>query len=184
MLRFRKAYGATWELIFHHNMTKGETFNDSSALFNNETNAFSIIGLINDNFKSGGYFEYLLDFPEHNIYLRWKQKIHISNTNKNQNSADIGFKKIHVDDNGFKGLSRSTESGATVFDGSPGSKGYWYSVGAKCGFNNPYRFAGVLDVNTSKCSLWIRIPPRVIASCKYRASYFIVASLFINFIYS
>lgn len=169
MLRFKKAHGALWELIFFHNVTEGTNlyFDDSSALNNNEENKFSIIGFINEAFRINGCYEYLLEYPEHGEYLIWQQTIHISNTTAQQTAADIGYKKKHQNYEGFKGLSRSTNSHATVFDGSPGTDGFYFSIGAKCEFAYSNRFAGVplnAEYPTRICYLWIRVPPKFLLS--------------------
>ena len=167
MLRFKKAHGATWELIFYHDITNGDIFDDNLALLSNDAKRFSIIGTINDNFKHNGYFEYLLEYPEVPGYVQWKQSIDIARTTSTQTSEDIGFRKIHSDYKYFHGLSRSTESTATTFDGSPATIGYWFSIGAKayyCGV----AFAGPCYKTSTNgvhfCYLWIRVPPRYVCS--------------------
>lgn len=186
LLQFKRVHGATWELIFFHDMSTGETFNDSSALFFNGEKMFSIIVLINNHFRNNNYFEYMLEFPEHKGYNRWKQTIDIASTNKAQKGSEIGFKSVHLDfPSGFTGLSRTTENSFTVFDGSPGVLGYWFSIGAKTGFNNPYLFAGVPSKNSKICYLWIRVPQRALGSCKQKKTSTQNFSLFfISIIYS
>ena len=63
MIKIKSKYGATWELIFFHNSSNYEYFETEEAYFCNETNKFSIIGLIDDSFRYNGYYEYLLEYP-------------------------------------------------------------------------------------------------------------------------
>lgn len=163
MLWFKREHGALWELIFFQNVTEEANayFTDTSVLNINEKKRFSIIGLINERFRYKGYYEYLLEYPEYKGYIRWKQAIDIASTTSTQTSEDIGFKDVHHDFNGFKGLSRSTVSGATVFDGTPGETGFFYSIGAKCSYINSNQIAGVpleSKYPTRITYLWIRIP--------------------------
>ena len=182
MLRFKKDHGATWELIFYHDYTAGDKFNDDLALLSNDEKRFSIIGLINENFRHNGYYEYLLEYPEVPGYIQWRQSIDIASTTSTQTSKDIGFIKLHADYPGFEGLSRSTEPAATTFDGTPGSYGYWYSVGAKVDyfgtqFPGP-EYAGQRD-GVHYCKLWIRVPPRYLYSPSLKRNTFSKSALVI-----
>ena len=81
----------------------------------NLTQKYSSLGSLNDNFKYKGYFEFLLEYPEKNYYVQWRQK---KNPMKTKNYESIV--KIHVPENEakFSGLALSTESDSTFIDGS------------------------------------------------------------------
>ena len=162
--------GANWLLIYYHNSETGLFFDNDSASFINNEYQYSIIGSITERFKHNGNFEYLLEYPEQNGFNRWKQKIHISDTNELQTPEDIGYTPVHIDftqkynNIGFGGLSKSN-SIRTVFDGSPAngasSDNYWFAIGPKEKYYNKNQFPGPYygeyADGVTKCYLWIRI---------------------------
>ena len=109
-------YGAEWTLIFYHDSSNGDWFDEETALdyYNKEENfyQFSIIGQVKNRFKSpNNNYEYLLEYPECNgsKYNRWIQSIDIASTDSNQTSEDIGYIPINIDfpNHDFGGIARS-----------------------------------------------------------------------------
>ena len=180
MSHVKKQYGATWTLIFYHDITTGKLFDSTTALLINNEYQFSIIGTINSNFKANNYYEYLLEYPELVGYNRWKQKIDLASTTTAQKSSDIGYKGIHIDFNNgsWGGLSRSLSTSKTVFDGSPGIgdeyNSFWYSIGALTDYYSKNQFPGPPrgenSIGVHKCYLWLRIPTRYLLSRSYKRS--------------
>ena len=164
----KKEYGANWLLIFHHDISTGQLFDEEKIRNAHDRYLYSIIYNVSGKYKENGYFEYLLEYPEVEGYNRWLQKIDIASTDKTQTSADIGYKGIHISFNGnhWGGISRSNSELCTIFDGSPGigtiDNNYWYSIGAIRYYFDTFTFPGVLiegDIRKGiqECFLWIRI---------------------------
>lgn len=79
----KKAHDASLQLIFYHNSAGNVMFerNPKELYFCKSTPKFSLLGSLNDNFKYGGYFEFLIEYPEDNNYIQWKHKKNPLETN-------------------------------------------------------------------------------------------------------
>ena len=193
MIQLSRKYGALWQLIFYHDISGG-LFNNETALCNNEPKKFSTIGMITADFQHGGYYEYLLQYPEVPGYNRWKQKIAIADTTMEQKSDDIGYKKVHIDFGklDWGGLSRSLSTCCTVFDGSPGignaNNWYWYAIGSTAYYSQKKLIPGPGNdeypdgYTVNYVYLWIRVPPKMICSLNNHRKSLLTSLLFVNVI--
>ena len=167
----KKQFGVDWHLIFHHNAKENVYFtkNSEKLLFCNETQRFSILGTLTNNYKINGYFEFLIEYPEISYLIHWRQK-----KNPIKYNSDIGFVPLHVPltSNKFVGLALSNYyNGSTFLHGNVGSNSWFYSIGAYHGWLSDGSFPGpnIADENKNSIgvfivSLYVRI--RRFISCK------------------
>ena len=163
-------YGADWQLIFYHNAT-GKVFfekNSQCLLFCNETQRFSTLGILTDNFKINGYFEFLIEYPERSSFYRWKQK-----KNPTKHDSDVGFVPIHVPSTTyeFNGLALSASSrDCTFLEGNIGTGSWYFSIGcygpwlSDDWFPGPCLQVGNSQVGVSLVKLYVRVRRSI--SCK------------------
>lgn len=127
--RLKRYNESNFVLIFHQKYSTGGLFaNDNECNKSLRKNKFSVIGSINDNFKISEYFHLLLEYPELDAHLEWKQKLPI--TSSESNVQAIVYNKTFRD---FHGLAKSADVTSSCLDGSPGTyTPYWfYSIGMK-----------------------------------------------------
>ena len=152
--------GINFVQIFHHNSTYNEFFTTNSAKLCFKKHTFSVISLIDDDFRFGkdSTFEFILEYPELksegcSLY-HWTQSASLLSKVER-----TGYH--HLEGPSFSGLSLSTNPEKTLIDGSPNPtiEDWWYSIGEKAifrqkGFPGPecyYSYPVVKEV-----SLWIR----------------------------
>ena len=62
---YKESLGRKWLKIFHHYSGSGEYFNSESEIsFINSPNKYSILGMINNDYKIENKFEFLLEYPQ------------------------------------------------------------------------------------------------------------------------
>ena len=163
-------YGASWQLIFFHNSTGRVLFTKDSPdlLICNKTQQFSTLGTLTDNYKINGYFEFLLEYPEFNYLIHWRQK-----KNPIKSESNIGFIPLHVPDNPcpFNGLAITRSKTYTFLDGNVGSTVWHYAIGSYGTWGGSESIPGpyLLDENKKELgskivNLYVRI--RTSISCK------------------
>ena len=138
--------GVNWQLIFFHNST-GRVFfekNSSDLLFCNKSQQFSNLGILTNNYKTKGFFEFLIEYPEINFIIHWKQK-----KNPVKASSNVGFVPLRVDNNTakFNGLALSSATSLTFLDGNIGSGDWHYAIGSYESWGGSERFPGPLLYN-------------------------------------
>ncbi|EAX89577.1 hypothetical protein TVAG_444960 [Trichomonas vaginalis G3] len=100
----------------------------------NETDRFSVIGYIDDNFKINGLYNFLFHFPDDypDDFFYFNQSTHPLTSTTVQNFHYIfDNKKCFPNPNLvsiLNGLAKSSESGA-VLDGNVEFDQWWYSIG-------------------------------------------------------
>ena len=159
--KFKTRDGVNFVQIFHHNCRNNEFFTTSSAKLCFKTNTFSVISLIDDDFRFGSNssFEFLLEYPELteegcSLY-HWYQT-----TSLLSEVQSTGYH--HLEGPTFSGLSLSTDLSHTLIDGSPGEPGHWwFSLGEKRVFGDEVKGipGPVCQGNyivVKELSLWIR----------------------------
>ena len=163
--------GVNWQLIFFHNST-GRVFfekNSSDLLFCNKSQQFSNLGILTNNYKTKGFFEFLIEYPEFDYLIHWKQR-----KNPIKFETDIGFVPLHVPSNKspFRGLALSQSSyNLTFLEGNIDSNDWFYSIGYYSSWPKEEYFPGPCfydDANkyigTSLVYLYVRV--RKTMSCK------------------
>ena len=175
-------YGGMWQLIFFHNSTNKVFFDKASeeVLFINTPQKYSTLGLLTDNFKRRGYFEFLLEYPEmkdknnEDYYIHWLQR---KNPIKTPQGTNIGYVPIHVPDNSvkFEGLTLSAEEEWTFLDPSTSKNSWYYAIGSFCSYALNYMFPGPYRTNEDKkeiavslAKMYIRI--KMNCTCKAKAN--------------
>ena len=161
-------FGKTWLLLFHHNSSTGDYFENYEEIeYINTTTKFSIFGFITEDFKIDGQYEFLLEYPELSGYNKWKQTEFPTTVNESYSSN--GYDPLTCDctwsSYPFSGLSLSNDTQYTFLDASNSATRWYFSIGAKR--NNPANniantFPGpkVLDnpsIVVSHVFLWLHI---------------------------
>ena len=137
----KNQYGKYWLKIFYQNSVTCDWFtSDEEFLSTNTEYKYSILGLIDENFKIGEYYEFLLQYPFEELssgYNNWKQKIFPIDIIQENNSVDVnnGYfvdTSCHISwtNGNWKGLARSNRPGDAFVDGSYDWR-WWFTIGAK-----------------------------------------------------
>ena len=174
-----KVTGKNAKLIFRHHLASSSDYftSESEFLSTNSPNKFSILGEIQRNqeyYKSNGYFEFILEYPELKGCNHWLQKVFptLAAANEDNGFFDLGSS---YPNNGWHGLQKSSSTN-TFLDGSPYSKYWYHPIGQK------YEYAGNAclphpnddgsNSSSRNCiydtSLFIVIPNKRIFTCKRR----------------
>ena len=169
LLEIKLFRGRKWLLVFHHKYeTEKDLFkNESDALFCNEKNRFSILGSINDTFKSHGRYEFLLEYPEVAGFNQWSQT---KNPLFVEPGESNGYRPISITWStlGWHGLAKSADKASTLIDGSTSTyTGNWFfAIGAYNSYHYSIpAFININDFNESEkerlrireVRLWTRI---------------------------
>jgi hypothetical protein len=123
-----------WDEVFHHNYTNKALFtNETEALFCNEEDKFSILGLINAKYQiKHKYYEFILQYPDAFIHWRQNKNPVEEEEYENQTSAE-GFEFIDGYNNeNFKGLCKSaleSDKGKCFINGQPGKTTWFFAIG-------------------------------------------------------
>ena len=155
----KSQFGVSWIQVFYHDSTISKAwFNSSSVEFINEEGKYSILCKL-ESFRIHGYFEFLLEYPEHPGFNRWKQTSNPTISHTVTGYSPIG--KLTWTQNNWNGLALSSDSSCFI-DGSPEKGDWYYSIGQyeQWIFGS---LAGPIYHNesnsyTSKVYLWCRIP--------------------------
>ena len=185
----KNQYGKTWLKIFYHNSKNGDWFTSFDDLLSINTEMrYSILGLITEQFKSGDYYEFLLQYPGIPGYNNWKQKIFPldANQSKHDNIHYLLDSTCHCSwTTTWGGLSLSSTTHQTFIDGSQDGN-WWYSIGAKEKYyDSPNQFPGPNE-EVNEVYLWIRVPQKVLRqlfpfSCQCSHRFPTIFTLFIIF---
>ena len=148
--------------LLYHNSSRGEYFNKENVFFHISKNIFSLLSLLDDDFRVGedSVFEFILEYPEFTDkvygFYRWQQKI-----TPLIFSDDIGY--VSLSEATFDGLSRSADASATLLDGTYSknkTSNWWYAIGSYINYEDNNAIPGPVYNNeylrVSCVSLWIR----------------------------
>lgn len=159
-----------WLKVFYHNHSTKENFkNESEARHCNSEFKYSILDEINPSMRIKGKYEFVMDFPDENIYIRWQQNKNPVKELDYIETAD-GFRIIEDNrpsgSHGFFGLTKVTRKGSGVInsfiDGMPNSNNWYYAVGMYEHSAGSFKTNGIPAYKDYvKClRLWIKIDPK------------------------
>ena len=167
-----------WLKIFYHNSTNGVFFkkeNPNEALYVNQTQKFSILKYLPRINRFDSDFEFILEYPEINETLHWRQSANPLTTYQNpEHEIEYNYEAIDVPEDNvlFKGLVRSHpqiwQSNSTLLFGVPENKLWYNSIGAYHNWTLYDTFPGSGCINETdgkpmlkhlvqEAVLWIRI---------------------------
>ena len=157
------------KIFFHNHSTKVNFENESEARHCNSEFKYSILDKINPSMKIKKKYEFIMEFPDDNVYIRWEQNRNPVKELDGKNQAD-GFKMISNNlpsqNSEFRGLTRSTirDSDGVLscfLDGNPMSYKWYYAIGMYKNSINEYKYYGIPTYKsyTSSLRLWIKIDP-------------------------
>ena len=128
---FKEYGGLIFLKLLYHNSSRGEYFNKENVYFHISKNTFSLLSLLDDDFRVGedSVFEFILEYPEFKGeskgFYHWKQKV-----TPLIFSDDISY--VSLSEASFDGLSRSADNTKTLLDGNyvnNQTNNWWFSVG-------------------------------------------------------
>ena len=108
-------------LVFKHNVENGEFFESIEDFnYSNKVNKYSIMGLIDDDFKNNeSYFEFRLEYPENGTFGHWIQPKHPLATPPGDNESFHEIESNWTPDEyiDFIGLHQSHRPEKTILEG-------------------------------------------------------------------
>ena len=141
-----------WLNIYHHNartlFSSNKALATMQVFYINETDRFSVIGYIDDNFKINGLYNFLFHFPDDypDDFFYFNQSTHpLTSTTVQDFHYIFDNKKYFPNPNSrnmLNGLAISSESGA-VLDGNVELDQWWYSIGTSSSFSIAGRIPGL-----------------------------------------
>lgn len=177
--------GVSWLKIFFHNCTGSIWFqNESEALFSNTEQKYSILGLINNEMRINGRFEFLLEYPEIGKSNQWVQLnnpvYEIENTTSSHYNVS-GYEPINIQmsNANWGGLVKSLSFKYSFIEGSVGHSDWFYGIGVYSPAYGPNKIPANQGVNY--VYLWIRISDTSIFFSNKKCSY---NKFFIHFFFS
>ena len=164
LYEMKEEYESKWLKIFHHNSSGINFFSPNEAKFNvNDPNKYSILKLLPRirRYNSSQY-EFLLEYPGHDGYNRWKQNRNPLEVRSPISNTEIGFTPINLawKDSFFSGLALSsyTYISSTFMDCSANTSGRWhYAIGSYESWDEEDKFPGSAEFNVREALLYIRI---------------------------
>ena len=159
-------YNEIFLLLYHYNINYEGLFeNDSEALKSNKPNKYSIIGKLNDRFKTKGKFEFILWYPK--FVNHWRQSInpvHEKETDSGHSKNAAGYEPLHIGStaNYWGGLVYSCGphgkgSDGSFLDGSTYHRYWCYSIAPFTSYDGVH-FPAADSKDATECALWIRMP--------------------------
>ena len=169
-------------LLFFHDTTKVDYWTGNEAYFLETEAKYSILSLLNDSFKIGDHFQFLLDYPN-NPPIIWRQtKNPIDEKTSDDTSQKVsGFQTVSSCDQHFTGLAQSTSS--CLLDGSSEKtteySSWHYCIGLTSSqYPKPEILPGPYGTFTTQVALWVKFPIQPKYTCKQRG----VPKLYASFV--
>ena len=190
-------YGIQWLLIYNRTVGCGNFANETEALFSLVPGKYSILRLVDDSFREGKMFEFLLQYPSAER-IQWKQSENPILESDFEKTQVNDFTEVDIHQNAkesFKGLARRTRNSTsgfcipTLLYGEIGEDTWYYGIGeySNCitDFDITTGDPGT-KIPESQCLLWIKITRRahILWSCTHSSSkhYFYYSFLVFLFI--
>ena len=83
---FGSLTGNLWIKVFYHSYENGELFSGpEEAKYTKSNDKYSILANITENFKVDNKYEFIIYYPENNVYFRWFQDNNPINENEKSN---------------------------------------------------------------------------------------------------
>jgi len=162
----KSAYGRNWLLIFNHDLVNGQYFTDlNQTMLNFEVSRYSLFGLLNQKFKTSGYYEFLLEYPEIVGCNQWRQSLLPWEDTEVIGKQAIGYTPINISwtNNFWGGLVKSNNhytqvyNSLTLLDGSAGNDYWYYSIGCVRPSTNWSPDIPGPSSRVKKAKLWLRL---------------------------
>ena len=154
-------------LIFHQNTYTNDLFEtETEFLETNSIHKYSILKYINDDFKIGGVFEFIMEYPEINEYGHWTQTKNPLDAEPDENVNVNQINSTWNNDIKFIGLHKSSLQSSCYIEGtdlvSPTTNlpNWYYAIGQKVEWSTnclagPY--GSVKRFKIHQVFLWLRI---------------------------
>ena len=159
----KEDHGAKWLRIFYHNSNGGVFFNSNNVQYNPDSeNLYSILKLIPKVRRYDECYEFLLEYPGHEGFNRWKQIKNPLLVQSPMSNEELGFvpdslswTSVH-----FSGLAKTSNNCQynSFLAVSVNYSDYWhYSIGSYISFKEPESFPGPVEFNAKEVYLYIRV---------------------------
>ena len=154
-------------LIFHQNTFTNDLFEtESECLKTNSIHKYSILKYINDDFKTGDVFEFIMEYPEINEYGHCTQSKNPLEAEPNQDVNVRQMNSTWVNGMNFIGLHQSSNPSMCYLEGTDhissvtGQPDWYYAIGQKVPWNTnclagPYASEKRLKIH--QVFLWLKI---------------------------
>ena len=178
------------KVFFHNHSTKVNFENEAEAMHCNSEYKYSILDEINPSMRINKKYEFIMDFPYDNVFIRWEQSKNPIKELDDKQQAD-GFKVLEHNLpsvlNDFRGLTRSTMTGDDkiincFLDGVPYSSNWYFAVGMYKSSKGEFKDSGIPTYKsyTTALRLWIKIDQNGMHhNCTYNNKKYIHFNLFI-----
>ena len=171
----KKYNGSHWLKVFYHYNQDGlHGFeNESEALYCvNDPYKYSIISLISSRYKYNGSYEFIIEYPELQVFNRWKQSknpLHEKETYSNKTVTGFSPIETGLPGGDWGGLVKTEiyetiySSPPSLLNGKPGITAWGYAVGQyknMIWFHNE-KSDNLIPANSTPVEyvfLWIRLP--------------------------
>ena len=167
--------GTRWILVFYHDSSTGEYFDDTIAQTCNveycdDLYRYSRLRDINELNKIYSNYEFYLDYPEVDKYIIWTQKITPLEGTETASERNNGFKLKYTHNAPlFSGLMKSRQAYYAPIDGSIDPVGFWYCIGAKKSYEEGKNTITGPEALVQKVYLWMRTG---LIECSQKRSFF------------
>ena len=159
---YKNAYGVSWLKLFYHHMENIEEAFDNieDATYIIGTNQYSILSEV-QKWPHSGPYEFLLEYPEHKGFNRWKQtNFPLNEVDYEQYPLAKGYENVSISwtDYSWGGLLKSND-GCSLLEGSIGTFNWFYAIGTKknCAQYGIEDFPGP-GTHVHTVYLWMKVP--------------------------
>ena len=154
------------KVFFHNHSTKVNFIDEAEARHCNSEFKYSILDEISPRMKIKNKYEFIMEFPNDNTFIRWHQNRNPVKELDGKDKAD-GFemldKNINSELQSFRGLTRSTIKYNNVYncflDGNPSSGFWYYAIGMYENSSESFKTNGIptYKAYTESLRLWIKL---------------------------
>ena len=196
VLEFGYLKGNLWLKIFYHSYHNKVAFsrNGEAEYIIDHPDKFSILSKIDYRYQIDDKFEFIIYYPEDDVYFRWIQNKNPLYEDESDSKKADGFELKQNNAEGFEfgGLVKSTKKADptinSLLDGNPGSDNWYFAIGMYDDSQSGWLSSGIPSYqNTKVCqevSLWIRLPfpMPLLKSCHFnhKTNLFFTPTLFVS----
>ena len=161
--------GDLWLKVFYHSYQNKALFSGpDEAKYTISKDKFSIFANLTDDFKIDNKFEFIIYYPENNVYFRWVQNKNPNDELETSDRKAPGFEDRGSTVDGFRwgGLVKTTIEESyqinAFLNGNPGYISRYFGIGMYDIVNDYWKNLGIPSYydggSVNFVSIWIRLP--------------------------